>query len=615
MKFDKIQAKDVRDLLGKKLVRTVALDRTAIDESTRTVRLAFSSEFPVERAFGFEVLDHDPKNVDLSRVPGGMALLLQHDPAEQIGVIEEVSIDPDRIGRATVRLSQTREDIWTDIKDGIRRNISVGYEITGILDEQRANDEKAIVRFRWSPIEISLVSIPADYTVGVGRSIEAEEATPEGTPPASEPPSPEGTTTEAPTPEENRTEEVRISEMETIGMIEEVKNERARIAKIEELASKYSDRVDNMTGLRQKAVVDGLNEGEFRGLILENVRDSRPLEIPKTEIGLTEKETRTYSIARAIQSQMPNSRVDASFEREISDEIAKKLGKPARGFYVPMEVQRDWNIAQDVQGGSLVAQEFRPQSFIEILRNQTVLGALGVNYLPGLVGNVEIPKQDGTGLAYWLTETGAPTEQSGSLTQVTLTPKTIGAYQDYTRLLMLQSAPTIERIVRNDIVSILGLGVELAVFHGSGSNNQPKGIDQYTTVTSKSVAGFSFTSSTDLEGLIVNQNYNGPFNYVMRPQLRATLKSRAKETGGASGYIVEDNTMNGFPVLATNTLLSGYVFAGDFSNVWVGEWGTLDLTVDPYALSTTGGTRVIGLYNVDVALRYEQGLAFGYSAT
>lgn len=608
--------RDVREIVGKRIVRTIPFDKSAVDVEARTVHLAFSSETPVERYFGFEVLDHDPKNVDLSRVPGGVAFLLDHDTEKMVGVVDEVAIDADKVGRAVVRISKNRDDVLTDLHDGIRRNISFAYEITGILSETAAVDgEKPTLRFSWALLEISSVAVPADYTVGIGRSLESDDESRKDEAPVSEPTPPEGESTEAPVVEIVSQPEEPAHQFNTEKQsMEDLKNERERIAAIEDIAAKHLGRVNDMTSLRKKAVVDGLSAAEFRGLILENVTDSKPLETPKTEIGMSEKDVRKFSVANVIKAQMRNSKTDASFEREVSDEIAKRLGKPAQGFYIPFEVQRDWNIGQDAQGGALVAQEYRPQSFIEILRNSTVLGPLGVNYLPGLVGNVEIPKQDGTGTAYWVAEGNAPTESSGSTTQIALTPKTIGAFQDYTRLMMLQANPTIERIVRNDIVANLGLGVELAVFHGSGSGNQPKGIDKYTTVTSKSVAGFSFTSSTDLEGLIVNQNYAGAMNYVMRPQFRATLKSRVKESGQAS-YIVENNTMNGFPVLATNTLLSGHVFLGDFSNVWIGEWGTLDLTVDPYALSTSGGTRVIGLYNVDVALRYEQAFAFGYSAS
>ena len=620
MNFDDVKTlEDARAMVGKKVSRIMPLDRSAIDEQTRTVRIAFSSEFLVERAYGYELLDHSPGSVDLTRVPGGMAFLLNHNTDDQVGVIEEVSIDPDKVGRATVRLSQTREDIWTDIKDSIRRNISVGLEIGKVLEEFIAPDGKPVLRFAWAPIEISLVAVPADYTVGVGRSLEPSVVPPEGEPAVPEGTPPEGDVpkTDAPGPDTQDRIAIITPQMEKPVMDEAIKAERARVAKIEELSSKYAGRVNDMNALRTKAVTEGLSEAEFRGLVLENVKDSIPLETPKSELGLTGKETKKFSIMNAIRAQIPGSKVDASFEREVSDGIAKKLGKDPRGFYVPYEVQRDWNITQTVQGGNLVATDFRPGSFIEMLRNKTFFAQAGVNYLPGLVGNVAIPRQNGAGLAYWCTEAGAPTEQSGSIDQVTLSPKTIGAFQDYTRLMMLQASPAIEGIVRNDILNIISLGVEKALLHGSGSSNQPQGLQYNTTVTASALlagmAGFNQTSSTDLEAVVSgDSNYSGNFVYIMRPKFAVTLKSRPQIGTTYPVYVIgQDGNMNGYPVLKTNNVESGYVFIGDFSQAWLGEWGTLDITVDPYANSTIGGTRVIGLYNVDVAFRHPEAFTFG----
>lgn len=338
------------------------------------------------------------------------------------------------------------------------------------------------------------------------------------------------------------------------------------------------------------------------------------------EIGLTPKEVRRYSLANVVRAMTPGTKVDASFEREISDAIAKQIKREPRGFFIPAELQRDWNIAEAVQGGNLVPEDYRPGSFIDLLRDKMVLDQLGVQFLTGLSGDLAIPKQTGTGQAYWVAEGNAPTEQSGSVSQVTLSPKTIGAFQDYTRKMMLQASPAIEGIVRADILAIIARGVQLAVFHGSGSNNQPQGIEKNATVTASALltgmANFSQTSSTDLEAVVADANYgDASFKYVMRPGFAVDLKSRPQIGTTYPKYIVEGNagsyTMNGYPVITTNAILSGFMFFGDFSNVWIGEWGTLDLTVDPYALATSGGTRLIGLYDVDVAIRHPEGLTFG----
>lgn len=147
-------------------------DARAIDEESRTVELAFSSEEPYERFFGVEVLDHKAASVRMSRLQDGAALLLQHDTDQQIGVVESARIDGDRRGRAKVRFGrgQLAEEIFRDVLDGIRRHVSVGYIVHDMQLEARGEDVDTYRVTDWEPLEVSIVSIPADASVGVGRS-------------------------------------------------------------------------------------------------------------------------------------------------------------------------------------------------------------------------------------------------------------------------------------------------------------------------------------------------------------------------------------------------------------------------------------------------------------
>ena len=154
-----------------KLYRNIDLNRDAIDLENRSVSLSFSSEEPVERFFGTEVLDHNESSIRLGRLRSNGPLLLEHDPTNQIGAIDNVQIGLDKVARADVRFSKSlrAQEIFQDVQDGIRKSISVGYQI-----HQMEKDEDGTT-FRatdWEPLEISLVSIPADTSVGVGRSLE-----------------------------------------------------------------------------------------------------------------------------------------------------------------------------------------------------------------------------------------------------------------------------------------------------------------------------------------------------------------------------------------------------------------------------------------------------------
>jgi HK97 family phage major capsid protein len=153
--------------------RTATLDRAALNEEKRTIDVTFSSEFPVERYFGVEILDHSEGSVDLSRMNGSAPLLVNHDTGAQCGVIEKAWVK-DRKLMATVRFGSSAyaEEIFRDVKDGIRSLVSIGYRLmdrkTVVMEEV---DGKETYRFmQWQPYEGSIVPIPADPTVGIGRS-------------------------------------------------------------------------------------------------------------------------------------------------------------------------------------------------------------------------------------------------------------------------------------------------------------------------------------------------------------------------------------------------------------------------------------------------------------
>jgi len=168
---------EVADLIGTTQTREMRADPASVDTEARTIDLAFSSEAPVERWFGREILDHAAGSVQLDRLRDGAPLLLQHDPERQIGVIESARIDADRVGRARVRFSAgpLGAEIMQDIADGIRSKVSVGYRINSMrLDESDDSGETYRVD-GWEPMEISIVSIPADSSVGVGRAHQPTE--------------------------------------------------------------------------------------------------------------------------------------------------------------------------------------------------------------------------------------------------------------------------------------------------------------------------------------------------------------------------------------------------------------------------------------------------------
>ena len=153
-----------------KMQRSIAMEAPVVDSEQRTITFPFSSTYPVERWFGNEVLSHDPGAADLSRLNDGAPLLYNHDTNQLIGVIERAWIDGGR-GYVTARFSQNdlAQQVMGDVADNVLRNVSFGYRVMNMVSDGGEGTDATYTATRWFPYEVSLVTIPADPTVGIGR--------------------------------------------------------------------------------------------------------------------------------------------------------------------------------------------------------------------------------------------------------------------------------------------------------------------------------------------------------------------------------------------------------------------------------------------------------------
>ena len=594
-----------RELAGKELKRFEPVQFNA-QEDERTLEFSFSSEAPVKRWFGNEVLSHDPEAVDLGRMNDGAPVLFNHDPDRVIGVVERAWVDGEkRRARALVRFSRNAfaEEVLADVRDGVLRNISVGYSID--TAEERSDN---IVITKWQPHEVSVVSVPADPSVGIGRSLPVEAAAPAATTPV-----PSLTDMEDNTP---NLEEVRALAVEA---------ERIRVASITALCREHN--VD----LSQSLIERGASKEDAMAQILEEIGKrakqpatpaapkAQPVGSVSSDIGLSDKETRSYSFVRAIRAQaFPNDRSayeDAAFEREVSAAVEKRMGATARGMLVPDEVlRRDLTVATGSAAGDLVFTDARPGSFIELLRNRLALNTLGVTMLTGLNGPVAIPRQTGAPTAYWVAEKGAPSESNPSVDQVNLTPKTLGAYTEFSRKLVLQSSIDVEQMVRNELATVIALEIDRAALYGLGNTNQPQGLKLVTGINTED---FSADQTTYAQLVSLETKINadtadiGAMAYVTNSTIYGGFKTTEKASNTAQFVLEPGGTVNGYNVVRSNQIASGDVFFGVWSQMLMGMWGALDLQVNPYALDTSGGVRVTALQDVDIAVRHPEAFTRG----
>jgi len=576
--------------------RTIDLSKHSyLDEEKRVVRVGVSSEEPVERSFGMEVLGHSAGDINMEFIASGRApLLLDHDMTKQIGVIEEFKLDETaKRTTAVVRFGKSAlaREVFEDVADGIRMNISVGYRIDKL--ERYENNGETYYKAQWTPMEVSSVSVPADQSrlVGVGRSKDKQHKN-----------------IEVKLMENEKKQDINLDEVRT-QTIDEAKAEFKRNSKeIIDLAARHNKR-----DLADKAISDGISVEEFRGVLLENISNNTPLETP-SEIGMTKKEVRQFSLVKAIRAMAnPSDRKaqeEAAFEFECSAEAARQYGKDAQGIMLPAEVLRNWN-QRDINSSddsTLIAEDYRGGDFIDVLRNSSSVMQAGATMLRGLQGNVVIPKKTAASSGGWIaTEGAAAAESEFTSGSVTMSPKVIGAFTDATRLLLQQSSLDVENLIRDDLTQSIATAIDLGALAGSGSSGQPTGIANTSGIntTTFAAANPTWAEIVAMESAVANDNaLNGSLGYICRPADFGTLKTTEKATGTAQFVVSPDNSMNGYNVIRSNQVTSGDFYFGNFADLLIGMYGGLDITVDPYALSTSGGVRIVALQTVDVAVRH-----------
>lgn len=579
--------------------RAIHMEKGPIDEESRTAMIAISSEEAVERSFGMEVLEHTAEAIDLSFLASGRAPLLQdHDPKKQIGVIESVELDSEsRRLRAKVRFGRNglAAEAFDDVVDGIRANISVGYAINKL--EKR--DKDTYVAKSWRPVEASLVSIPADVTVGIGRSNEPSQTI---------------TVTENSRNNPMNDQVVESVDVEAV-QAEARKAEQRNAAQIVELGARHSK-----SDMAQRAIAEGRSIEEFRGELLEEIGSSKALE--SKEIGMTPKEVKRFSLLRAVNALAnPHDRKAqeaAAFEFECSRAAAEQYGRSAQGVMLPTDVLRNWKRDMNTTDeAALFSDDFRGDDFIDVLRNSSSVMQAGATMLNGLSGDVKIPKKATASASSWVTEGNPVSESEMTVSSVSMTPRHLGAFTDITRQLLQQTSLSVESLVRDDLAQAIALAIDLGALAGDGTGGAPTGIKSTSGINTVDfgtapVLVPSFAQAVEMETKVAEDNaLQGNLAYIMNAAMVGALKTTEKATGTAQFVVEPGGTVNGYRAIVSNQAASGDAYFGNFADLLIGFWSGLDILVDPYAGATSGNVRIIAMQTCDVAVRHAVSFCLG----
>jgi len=440
-------------------------------------------------------------------------------------------------------------------------------------------------------------------------------------------------------------DELRTRQENTIGearqLLEKIKKEERSISADEtsRWESLTAQAAELKSEISREVTQLGLEEDTSlprRGAPSVDVR-SGPGETPEdaaTILNLNKREASRYSIIRACRAYHKGSWDGAPFELECHEALEKHHNRSAMGFFVPTEAlliepehhglsdfeARHYlppgggetraaigKVAPTTFGAALVATDLLSGSFIEMLRNRTLVAQMGATILPNLVGDIDIPRQSAGAVAGWVAaEGGSVTEDQVETDTVSLTPRTVGVFTDITRRMLKQSSIGIEALVRRDIQLAIGLAVDLGAIDGTGASGQPTGILRTANIGTVTTSGtLDWGDIVEFETDVASANADrGALGFLVTAAIRGIMKTTEKAATTAQFLMDMDGTANGYRVEVTNQLPINNMIYGNFNDLLIGEWGGLDMLADPYTLGVSGGLRLHGYQDVDVAVRH-----------
>lgn len=609
------------------LSRTAIFERASVDEEKRTVSMSVSSDVPYKRFFGTEILSHAAQAVRLARLKSAGALLFNHDRNAHIGRVISAETDGKKLNIvAQFGNSQLAKEKFQDVMDGILREASIGYEIHKMIERKSDGDDDEDDIFEaidWEPYEASLVTVPADLTVGVGRGAREKEVPVDNL---------KGTATRnmdnQPTPEPAPKVDI-VAEKENA-----VKDFKARCKKIDEFVSAIKNKKwqEAAAGVALKHKDGEANFEEFRADAVNAFDPAKHIDVPDTKIGMSRKERGQFSVLKLIRD-IAYTGAPQGLEKEACETFRKKLDELGdnrndhSGYSLPDDITegrfdedhdldtrglsqvraelrnvnrlfaRNLAASTGSTGGYLIGTDLLTGSIIELLRNKALVMNLGPTVLGGLVNNVAIPRVLTGATTYWLAEGAAVTESDQSFGQLALTPHRLGVDTAYTKQLVNQASLSVEAFVRDDMARQSAVERDRVYLNGGAAAGEPLGIFNVPGVQTLTFSGTPTWAKmvqfeTDIEGA---NAILGPMTFLTTPSSKSKMKTTAKigttfpvflwEEGDAPAINgVMAGEINGYPAYATKNVPSNKVIFGVWSEFIVADWAGVDVVVDPYSL-------------------------------
>lgn len=310
----------------------------------------------------------------------------------------------------------------------------------------------------------------------------------------------------------------------------------------------------------------------------------------ENELKPNKRTMKKFSLIKAINDIANNRNLDERSQEIVNAGIAemRKAGQNYSGQIVlPVEERNDVQATVISAGEEVVAED--KLNILEPLRANLVLTSAGATYMTGLVGNVSIPAYSGSNVS-WEGEIASAKDGAGTFTEVNLEPKRLTAYLDVSKQFLIQDSVSAEEMLRNDIVRAIANKLEATILgNEAGTSTQPAGLFNGVNSDSDDVTFYDIVS---MERELEEANVYGELTYIVSPSAKATLRTTAKDAGSGL-FVMENGEINGIKVLSTSACTDLGVVLGNFNDYVIGQWGGIDLVVDPYTQAANGKVRLV----------------------
>ncbi|RJP64389.1 MAG: phage major capsid protein [Ignavibacteriales bacterium] len=617
------------------LNREMAVDSSTIDKEKMYAEFSVSSETPVLRWFGYEILDHSSTSIRMARITDGAAHRDGHW-GDQIGIIEKAWLDAnERKLRVGVRFSKNTAravEIFNDVVDNIRRNVSIDYDIFEIRFEKEVDDVSYYRIMDWEPIHTCNTPDGADPKVGLGRSKDNEPVVipiaveDDNIPDAIEKFNRENGSNIKILINQNRSNKMpELTDEQKKQILEDAKRdaektETLRVRGIRMMAKDLQRNVQHLN-LDEKAdefVQQGKTELEFYNFCREEMKKPEATRTPEAHLDLSENDKKRYSLSRAVLGAI-DGKLDG-IELEVSTTLKRAVNHTGKGILIPTNLlgnkrertQRTYqNVTTPASGGYTVNEVATSKSFVEFLQATSAFLNGGVTFMPGMSGDVPFIRELNELGYYWVAESGHPTGGGIMYSRTNATPKFIGAKTSISRAMLLQSEYVNEPYLNRKLYGAIKRGIDRAIGYGTGADNQPTGIKNVTGVHASDGAGFNRSKAIAIKKEILADNAEiGAVSWIANPVTAGVLQDKPIALNYPAFLLNDDNVMLARKLFESNQIDEGDLFYGVMSAIYLLEWGYIDLSSNPYGTGwDAGDVELRALHAADIYLEYPQSLS------